>query len=114
MGLFRQRIHESLALSAVFALSVTLHVAWLTNLLVHKIPAIQEWFTVSHTIGPVSGMYLFTLISFVLVFGVGVLVWRGRDCSHWRDRILWFFVVSLLVFFIMTLPIVYDFGVAVE
>ncbi len=114
MRSFFSRIHESVALAAIFALSVTLHVAWLANLLAHKIPLVRAWFTVSADIGPVSGMYLFTLIVFVLFFGLGVLAWKGKDCSHWRERILWFFMVSLVVFFVMTLPIVYDFGVLVE
>ncbi len=110
-GLFKKRVHESVALAAVFAASVTLHIAWIVNLVVHRSETVWEWFLLSEEIGPISGMYTKTLLSFFGILLVSWLFWRGRDCSHWRSRVFWFFIMSLIVFLLMTLPFVYEFQI---
>ena len=39
---------------------------------------------------------------------------RGRDCTELRDRAFWFFVVSLIMFLVLTFPFVYVFEIAVS
>ncbi len=60
MHLFRGRIHESLALCALFAGSVALNVAWIDNLLLTRSAVIRDWMTLNPAIGPISGLYLDT------------------------------------------------------
>ncbi len=110
-GLFKSRVHESVAIAAVFAASVTMHIAWIVNLVVHRSEMAWEWFLLSEEIGPISGMYTKTFLSFFGIFLVAWLFWRGRDCSHWRLRVFWFFVMSIIIFLFMTLPIIYEFRV---
>lgn len=112
--LFHQRIHESLALSAMLSAAVTLQVAWIANLLVHRSEWMREQFTLIASIGPLSGLYLKTAIGYIFLFGIFVLIFRGRDCSHWRDRAFWFFLISVAMFLVLTLPIVYEFSISVQ
>lgn len=112
--LFHKRVHESLATAAFLSVAVTLQIAWMANFLVHRIPSIREQFNIIPSVGPVSGLYLKTFISSFLLFGIFVLLFRGKDCSHWRDRVFWFFLVSIVMFLVLTLPIVYEFTVTVE
>ncbi len=112
--LSKHRFHESIALAALFAASVTLHIAWISNLLVARVPFFRIWFSVVPSIGPVSGLYLKSLLVFLVLFVGGSFYWRGKDCSHLRKHIFHFFLFSIVAFFIMTLPFVYQFSVIVE
>ena len=109
--LFKKRVHESVALSAFLSAALALHVAWITNWLVHRSEYVRDQFTLSESIGPLSGLYLKTAIVFILLFGVCALFFRGKDVSHWRSRVFWFFLISILMFVILTLPVVYEFQV---
>ena len=104
-------MHESLALSAYLSTAVTLQIAWMANLLVHRSPWVRDQFTLVPSIGPISGLYLKFAISYVLLFGIFVLIFRGRDCTKWRDRAFWFFLCSVMMFLVLTLPIVYEFSI---
>lgn len=106
---FRNRIHESLALSALFAGAVALHVAWIDNLLITRSPIIRDWMILIPDVGSISGLYLDTLGAFFTTFLIAAAIWRGKDVAHWRDRVFWFFVVSIIAFLLMTLPFVYGF-----
>lgn len=111
---FFHRIHESIALSAFLSASFTLHLAWIRNLLVHKISFFRDLLNIVPSVGPVSGLYLTTVISFLLLFGIFVLFFKGRDCSVWRGRVFGFFYISVVMFLVFTLPAVYEFSVSVE
>jgi hypothetical protein len=113
-NLFHKRIHESLALAAQFSVAVTLQIAWISNLLVHRSEWAREQATLIASIGPISGLYLESAVLYVLLFGIFVLSFRGRDCSHWRDRAFWFFLISIAMFLVLTLPIVYEFSITVR
>lgn len=106
---FRKRVHESFALAAIFAGSVALHVAWIDNLLISKSPQIREWVTLNPDIGPISGLYIDTLGAFFVTLLLAAAIWQGRDVAHWRERVFWFFVLSIIIFILMTLPFVYGF-----
>lgn len=115
MKLFsRSSFHESIACAALLATSIALHVSWICNLLIARSDWMRSIFTLSETIGPVSGLYLKTASSFVVVFLAAGYWWKGKDCSHLRSTLLRFFYVSILIFLCMTLPIVYQFSVLVE
>jgi len=111
---FFHRIHESLALSALLGGSFTLQSAWIANLLVHRSAWVRDVFTLSNEVGPISGMYLRSLVAYCLFVVLFSLLWRGKDCAHWRERVFWFFVISVVMFCVMTLPVVYQFSVSVE
>lgn len=110
-GLFRDRIHESFALAAVLAASVALHVAWIDNLLITRSREIAQMVTLNPAIGPISGLYIDVFGAYFVALLLAAALWRGRDVSHWRDRVFWFFILSLVVFFLMTLPFIYGFAV---
>lgn len=108
---FKKRIHESFALAAVLAGAVALHVAWIDNLLVSRSTTIAQWVMLNSEIGPISGMYVDTIGAFFVALLLAAGVWSGRDVSEWRDRVFWFFIVSIVVFLLMTMPFVYGFAV---
>ena len=112
--LFKKRVHESLALAAMFAAGLTLHLAWIINLLAHRDPVIAEFFTLHSDIGPLSGLYLNALIDYLIIFSLAVYFWRGKDLSKKRSRVFWFFVTAVALFFVLTMPIVYQFGIVIQ
>lgn len=110
---FTQRVHESIALGAYVAVAVTLHVAWIANWLVARSDWVAEQFTLVEEIGPITGLYLKSVIVFLMVFGLSVLFFRGKDCAPWRMRVLWFFFVSAVLFVFLSFPGLYEFQVSV-
>ncbi|OGL61597.1 hypothetical protein A3C09_00815 [Candidatus Uhrbacteria bacterium RIFCSPHIGHO2_02_FULL_47_44] len=112
--LFKNRFHESIACAALLAGALTLQVMWIVNLLVVRIPFIARLYTIIPSVGPISGMYLKAIGTFVFVFLIAGWYWRGKDCSHHRKSLLSFFLFSTLIFFVMTLPFVYSFSVRFE
>jgi hypothetical protein len=110
----RARFRESIACAALFAGSVTLHIMWISHLLIVRVPRMQEFFTLSEKIGPVSGLYAKSLSSFVILFFLSVWFWRGKDCAHHRKPLVHFFLVSTFSFFLMTLPFIYGFVITSE
>ena len=111
---FRNRIHESIALGAILSASLTLQCAWISNLLVHRSEFIRELHNIVPSIGPISGLYFKTIIVFIFLFGLSVLFFKGRDCSVWRGRVFGFFYISIVMFFVLTMPVVYEFSVSVN
>lgn len=110
----KNRFHESVACAALLAGSITLHVMWIVNLLVVRVPLLARLSSIVPAVGPISGMYVKALGSFVAVFFLACWYWRGKDCSHHRRSLLWFFLFSTVIFFVMTLPFVYAFSVRFE
>lgn len=106
-GLFRKRIHESIAAAAILAASLALHAAWIINLLFHRIEELAGILTLSPSIGPISGMYALVAFVYLLTFGAGVLWLKGRDVTEIRKRLIFVFAVSLVCFFLLTHPLAY-------
>jgi hypothetical protein len=113
MSLFHHRLHESVAFSALTSCATTLHISWILNLLIHRSSYIADLFSIS-VVGPVSGLYALSTLSFFVIFLLILLATRGRDLSNARGRLVWFFILSVAVFVMMTLPVVYEFGITVE
>ena len=109
--IFKKRIHEPIALSAIFATSVSLHIAWITNLAVARSETAYSLYSISGSVGPVSGLYLQTFVVFLVVFGLSTFFLAGRDVSHWRERVFWFLVLSIGIFLIMTMPFIFGFEI---
>lgn len=106
---FFRRTHESLAVAAILAVSVTLHALWMVHLLfLRGISSASFVVDVVVSRGWVQdrlfAIYVLLAVVYLCVFTGTVFFFRGRDCSHMRDRVLWFFLVSLIVYLLMTLP----------
>jgi hypothetical protein len=98
--LFKDRVHEPVAVAGMAGAAAALHAAWMANLLLFR------W-SRTDTLSP---LYLFVACVFVIIFTL-MLAWcRGRDCSDIRDRVLHAFCVAVFVFLAMTFPPVYGFG----
>ncbi|EKD75552.1 MAG: hypothetical protein ACD_44C00100G0003 [uncultured bacterium] len=110
----KDRFHESVACAALLAGSLTLHVMWISNLLVVRVPFFTQLFSIVPSIGPLSGMYAKAGLTFLSIFLISGWYWKGKDCSHHRRSLLEFFLFSTLIFFVMTIPFVYSFSVRFE
>ncbi len=107
------RIHESVAVAALVAAGWTLQVAWISNFLMAKSEELHRLFDVVPSIGPIAGLYLSSLVAGVVVF-FGTALWlRGKDCQPYRQQTLAFFFISVILFSVMTLPIVYGLSLGV-
>ena len=106
----RPHIHEPIALAALAAAAISLQALWILNLLSLRIVPVAEWLTLVPQLGPASGLYAFVASAYLVVFILSALLLRGRDCSHLRDGLFWFFAASLAAFAILTLPFVIGFG----
>lgn len=114
--LFR-RTHESLAVAAILSVSVSLHVLWMTHLLfLRGVMAASAVVDVVVSRGwaqdRLIAVYVLLAVVYLATFVGTVYVFRGRDCAHVRDRIFWFFAVSLIIYLLMTLPQVAGFELA--
>lgn len=110
MFFFKPRIHESIAIAAVIAAAVVLHGLWITNLLLIRSTLVSGFFHGASEKSAVPSLYLFGLLLFLTIWWILVLVFKGRDCSDYREGALWFFVISAIVFFVMTVPVVVGFS----
>ncbi|MFH1404889.1 MAG: hypothetical protein ABIH21_02205 [Patescibacteria group bacterium] len=109
MSILHNRIHESVALSGLLALSISLNACWIANWFVERSEPVFNLLSISEKLGPVSGLYLCLAIVYVFTFWVGIAWFHGKDCSRFRDGIFWLFVASLIAFFVFTLPFLYEF-----
>lgn len=109
--LFHKRIHESIALSAQLAAALAMQMSWMTSWLAYRSEYIRQQFTLLETLGPISGIYLTTVLTYFVLFGICIFAFRGKDLTHWRERVFWFFLLSILMFILFTLPVVYEFQV---
>lgn len=104
------RIHEPVALAAIFACSVTLHVAWIANLILARLPLLAASFVRFPELGPISGLYILIGGVYLVLFVLTAFWFRGRDCTSAREGVFWFFVSSIVAFTLLTLPSVYTFS----
>lgn len=104
------RIHEPIALAALFACSVTLHVAWIANLVLVRIPSLAESLVRVPEFGPISGLYILIVGAYLVLFILTAFWFRGRDCTSAREGVFWLFVSSVVAFTLLTLPSVYAFS----
>ncbi|GEM_PF-5098058 len=111
---FRSSVAESWALASIFALGFSLQALWVLALLIERLPAIATWMTFFSFAGPVSGLYICT----TTIYLISLLLWErwycGRDCSRERVHVVWFLTVSLLIFFIMSIPNIFQFTISLS
>ena len=90
---------------------MTLITAWIAQFLVFRVESVRNTFIISRTLGPISGLYLFSVAIFFFTFLLMTLWWRDRDVSHARKHVFQFFLVAVVSFAVMTLPFVYGFEI---
>lgn len=107
----RSRIHESVAIAAVFAMALALNAFWTVNLISARWFAFQSAMTLSDAVGPVTGFYLLSALIFAASWIVLAVFFRGRDCAPYREKAFWFFFASTMAFLVFTFPPVYSLSV---
>ena len=76
-----------------------------------RAPELFDRLYLNEALGPISIVYLLSLGVGLPSFLLFCFFLRGRDCTDLRDRAFWFFVVSLILFVILTFPPVYGFEI---
>ncbi len=104
------RLHEPVALGALFAAGVSLHVLWIANLITLRAPGAARTMSLVPELGPASGLFALCALVYAVVFLGTVALFRGRDCEPARDGVFWFFLSSVVAFALLTLPFVAGFS----
>lgn len=107
----KRRIPESVALSTVAAASLALHAGWIAYVLTVRSEAARGVFEMQAPFGIAGGLHLFSMSVFLILSGLGIVLFKGKDCSKYRDHIFWFFLISIVVYLLMTIPGVARFSV---
>lgn len=108
------RIHEPVALGALFAAGVSLHVLWMANLLTLRVPGAAQRLSLIPELGPASGLFALCALVYLVVWLGTMVVFRGRDCEPVRDGVFWFFLSSVVAFALLTLPFVSGFSATLQ
>lgn len=103
----RERIHEPIAVGAVIAAAVSLNVMWMLNLLSYRFAGLEQSLTLIPNVGTGTGLFLAGFITFLFVWACVAVLLRGRDCSDYRDRAFWFFVLTIVLYLVFTFPPVF-------
>lgn len=108
------RLHEPVALGALFAAGVSLHVLWITNLLTLRVPGASRTMSLIPELGPASGLFALCSLVYLVIWLGTIAVFRGRDCEPVRDGVFWFFLSSVVAFGLLTLPFVSGFSATLQ
>jgi hypothetical protein len=100
----KRRVPESVALSIVGAASLALHAGWISYVLAVRSDVVRSFFEMRAPFGLAGGLHLFTASVFLVFVGLGVALFKGKDCSEYRDHVFWFFLASIVMYLLMTVP----------
>lgn len=106
----RQYIHEPLALAATLSAALTINVLWIINLFFNRSWGFNFCAKVASGIEIMAIIYGLSIIIFFVLFGVLAIIFRGRDCSHYRNDAFGFLLISFLIYLLMTVPPIYEFN----
>jgi len=110
----KRRVPESVALSIVGAASLALHAGWISYVLVVRSSTVRNFFEMQAPFGLAGGLHLFTASVFLVLAGLGIILFKGKDCSNYRDHIFWLFLASIVVYLLMTVPGVAQFSMSLN
>ena len=88
--------------TTLVSLALSLHVFWILNLFKEASPSVKEWLTFYNPVGPLSGLFIVSLVAFVLL----LLVLSPLRIKN-QQFALWFFIVSTVLFALMVFPPVF-------
>ncbi len=108
-GQFKPRIHESVVVSILFAVSITLHALWIGHLFIIRSEIFRFWLTQGDRIEPIFPMLLGGTLLSIFLFVFALIFLRGKDCRSLTEKTCWFFLISLLTYLVMTFPFIYGF-----
>lgn len=108
------RLHEPVALGALFAAGISLHVLWIANLITLRVPGAARSLSLVAELGPASGLFVLCVSVYAAIFLGTVFAFRGRDCEAARDGVFWFFLSSVVAFALLTLPFVAGFSATLQ
>ena len=94
--------HIPTANGALISVALSLHVFWILNLFKEASPSVKEWLTFYNPVGPLSGLFIVSLVAFVLL----LLVLSPLRIKN-QQFALWFFIVSTVLFALMVFPPVF-------
>jgi len=111
MPFVKNQVPESMAIAAIFAAGLTLNSAWIINFLANRVVAVAQWLSFDQDVGPVSGMFFVSAIIYLVSCSLMIFWYRNRDCSHQREAVYWFLIISIIIFALMTIPGIFDFRI---
>ena len=91
----------------LYAVSASLNFFWILNIIKTAAPATKGWLTLYVPVGPLSGLFIYSLL-----FGLGVFVVLGRvirsvnQASERRAFVIYY--SSIVLFFLMVFPPIFE------
>ena len=91
----------------LYAVSASLNFFWILNIVKTAVPATQGWLTLYAPVGPLSGLFIYSLL-----FGLAAFVFLSRvirsvnRASESRVFVVYYF--SIVLFFLMVFPPIFE------
>ena len=106
----RKRLHEPFVFAACLSTALSLHLVLITNLFESRSDVLRLVFSLSH-IGSITGLFFACFLFWLSCFSLCLVFFRGRDLSSFRLDICRFFMVSVIIYLVMTFPPLFLFGI---
>ena len=103
----KKKTNEHYGVAVLLSTSLTLHIVWILSLMATRSEEFERFLATGHNAGVFSGLYGLGFAFFLLSFFLIASWFKSKDCSHIRVKIFHFFLLSIIVFSIMSFPLFY-------
>ena len=92
--------------AAIFSAATSLNAFWILIVLKGAYPSVSKFMNFHPPTGPLLGLYIFSILIFVLCFLAARFVFKGRDRA-WAS-LRWYFIGSVILYVFITLPVFHE------
>lgn len=92
--------------SVIFAAATSLNTFWILIVLKGAYPPVSSFMNFHPPTGPLLGLYIFSILIFILCFLAGWFAFQSRD-KVWVS-LNWYFMGSVVLYVFITLPVFHD------
>ena len=92
--------------SVIFAVATSLNAFWILIVLKGVYPAVSAFMNFHPPTGPLLGLYIFSILIFVLCFLVCWFAFHSTDKA--LTPFYWYFIGSVILYVFITLPVFHE------
>src|SRR3989338_4423428 len=91
----------------LYAVSASLNFFWILNIIKTAAPATKGWLTLYTPVGPLSGLFIYSLLFGLIVFVILGRIFRSvNQASERRAFVIYY--SSIVLFFLMVFPPIFE------